>query len=244
MPIFTRIAGTFPVPVIFLKLDTALKPMFKIIAAAVTLAAPIAATSTPAFAASPAQNIVINGQVQDYGPLAALIGTWKTVPSKGVDVAPGQTGSDVGKGGKAVSPFYEIITFTPNIPVTNNSVQNLISVSYHQAVYRTTNNHHFHDQIGYLTYDQTNHLVYDTFCLPRAVCVVAEGRPGRTMTLTTKSQGIAQTQYMVHNDSTNFVRIILTVSGNTLKYKYETHLFVYGKPFDHTDEDTLTKVSG
>jgi hypothetical protein len=218
--------------------------MFKVIAAAAAFAAPIAATSTPALAATPAQSFIINGQEQDYGPLAALIGTWKTVPSTGLDIAPGQTGSDVGKGGKAVSPFYEIITFTPNIPATNNSVQNLISVFYHQAVYRTTNNHHFHDQIGYLTWDKANNLIYDTFCIPRAVCVVAEGRPGSTMTLTTKSQGIAQTQYMVHNDSTNAVKITLAVSGNRLKYKYETHLFVYGKPFDHTDEDTLTKVSG
>ena len=244
MTIFTmQVVRAFLDPATFQRVDAALKPMFKVIAAAAALAVPIAATSTPALAATPAQNIIINGQVQDYGPLAALIGTWKTVPSTGVDVAPGQTGSDVGKGGKAVSPFYETITFTPNIPVTNNSVQNLISVFYHQAVYRTTNNHHFHDQIGYLTCDKTNNLVYDTSCVPRGVCFVAEGRPGSTMTLTTKSQGIAQTQYMAHNDSTNFVKITLAVSGNTLKYKYETHLFVYGKPFDHTDEDTLTKVS-
>lgn len=201
-------------------------------------------TSTPALAANPAQNIIINGQVQNYGPLAALIGTWKTVPAKGLDVAPGQTGSAVGKGGKAVSPYYETITFKPSVPVTNNSVQNLIALSYHQAVYRTSNNHHFHDQIGYLIWDKANNLVYDTFCLPRAVCVVAEGRPGKTMTLTTKSQGVAQTQYMVRNDSTKAVKITLHVSGNTLKYTYDTHLFVYGKPFNHTDEDTLTKISG
>src|ERR1700674_4373888 len=172
-----KIVRAFLNPANFQRVDTALKPMFKVIAAAVALAAPIAATSTPALAANPAQSIIINGKVQDYGPLAPLIGTWKTVPSTGLDVAPGQTGSDVGKGGKAVSPFYETITFTPNIPVTNNSVQNSAAVFYHQAVYRTTNNHWFHDQIGYLTYDQTNHLVYDTFCLPRGVCVVAEGKP-------------------------------------------------------------------
>ena len=219
-----------------------MKTIFKVIAAA-ALATPVTAASTPALAANPAQ-IIINGKVQNYGPLAALIGTWKTDPYKGLDVAPGQTGSDVGRGGKAVSPFYETITFTPSVPVTNNSVQNLIAVSYHQAVYRTTNHHHFHDQIGYLIWDKTNNLVYDSFCLPRAVCVVAEGRPGSTLTLTTKSQGIAQTQYMVRNDSTNAVKVTLQVSGNTLKYKYETHPFVYGKPFDHTDEDTLTKVSG
>jgi hypothetical protein len=224
------------------RMIAALKSMFKVSAATVALAASIAATSTPALAANPAQNIIINGKVQDYGPLAALLGTWKTVPSTGVDVAPGQA-PDAPKGAKAVSPFYEIITITPNIPDTNNSAQPLISVFYHQAVYRTTNNHLFHDQIGYLTYDKTNNLVYDTACVPRAVCFVAEGRPGNTMILTTKSQGIAQTQYMVHNDSSNSVKITLALSGNTLKYKYETHLFVYGKPFDHTDEDTLTKVS-
>ncbi|HTJ57042.1 MAG TPA: heme-binding beta-barrel domain-containing protein [Devosiaceae bacterium] len=221
-----------------------MKPLFNVIAAAAAFAAPIAATSAPSLAATPAKGIIINGQVQDYGPLTALIGTWKSNPSNGTDVAPGQTGSDVGKGGKAVSPFYETITFTPSVPITNNSDQNLISVAYHQAVYRTTNNHHFHDQIGYLTYDQANNMVYDTFCLPRAICVVAEGRPGATMTMRTKGQGIAQTQYLVHKDSTNFVKMSLAVSGNTLKYNYETRLFVYGKPFDHTDEDTLTKVSG
>lgn len=220
-----------------------MKPIVKVIAAAVALAASIAATSTPALAASRTQSIIINGKVQDYGPLSPLIGTWKTVPSTGVDVAPGQTGSDVGKGGKAVSPFYEIITVTPNIPDTNNSAQSLISVFYHQAIYRTTNNHLFHDQIGYLTYDKTNNLVYDTSCVPRSVCFVAEGRPGNTMTLTTRSQGVAQAQYMVHSDSTNSVKITLAVFGNTLKYKYETHLFVYGKQFAHTDKDTLTKVS-
>lgn len=93
-----------------------MKPMFKVIAAAVALAAPIAATSTPALAASPAQSIVINGKVQDYGPLATLIGTWKTVPSTGIDVAPGQTGSDVGKGGKAVSPSMKSSLLRPIFP--------------------------------------------------------------------------------------------------------------------------------
>ncbi len=90
---------------------------------------------------------------------------------------------------------------------------------YHQQIFRTTNHHWFHDQIGYLTWDTTNNLVYDTFCIPRAVCVVAEGRPGNPMTLTTKSQGIAQTQYMVHNDVTETVKATFQVTGNILKYK-------------------------
>src|ERR1039457_6492823 len=49
----------------------------------------------------------------DYGPLVGLIGTWKSAPNGGVDVAPGQAGSKVGKGKPAVSPYYETITYTP-----------------------------------------------------------------------------------------------------------------------------------
>ncbi len=48
---------------------------------------------------------VINGL--DFGPLAKLVGEWKSVESGGVDIAPGQEGSKVGKGGPAVEPFYE-----------------------------------------------------------------------------------------------------------------------------------------
>ncbi|WP_248558330.1 heme-binding beta-barrel domain-containing protein [Paraburkholderia terrae] len=220
-----------------------MKPNFKSIAVAVLITVPFAATSPHVFAASPTQGTVSNGKVQDYGPLAALIGTWKTVPDKGEDVAPGQTGSPAGRGGKAVSPYYEIITVTPNIPDTNNSVEHLVSVLYHQTVYRTTNHHQFHDQFGYLTYDRTNNLIYDTSCVPRSVCFVAEGRPGNPMTLTTKSQGVAQAQYMVHNDSTKFVKVTFSLSGDKMKYRYKTHLFVYGKPFVHTDEDILEKVN-
>jgi hypothetical protein len=35
----------------------------------------------------------------------------------------------------------------------------------------------FHDQTGYLIYDKKDRKVYDTFCIPRGVCVVAEGLP-------------------------------------------------------------------
>lgn len=219
-----------------------MEPQLKILSGLVTAALALSVCTT-AFAHGVSPKIVINGKVQDYGPLTPLIGTWKSVPGAGLDVAPGQVGSAVGKGRKASSPFYEIITFRPNIPDTNNSSEFLISLSYHQAIYRKSNNHWFHDQIGYLTYDKTNNLIYDTSCIPRSVCFVAEGRPASPLVLTTRSQGIAQAQYMIRNDATNSVKVTLDVSGSTLKYRYETSLFVYGKPFAHTDNDVLTKVA-
>src|ERR1035437_10282733 len=60
--------------------------------------------SSSSTAATAAKTSVIDGI--DYGPLVGLIGTWKSAPSGGVDVAPGQSGSKVGQGEPAVSPYY------------------------------------------------------------------------------------------------------------------------------------------
>ena len=187
------------------------------------------------------QICVIDGL--DYGPLCGLIGTWKSDPKGGVDVAPGQTGSTVGKGKPAVSPYYETIKYTPAGGAVNASEQNLAAVYYRQQVFAKSNNKQFHDQTGYLIYDKKAQKVYDTFCIPRGVCVVAEGAPGTTMTLKTQSKGgVAQTQFMLKTDRTEAFSVTFKLSGNTLKYKQKTDLQVYGKPFSHTDSDTLKKL--
>jgi hypothetical protein len=219
----------------------ALMPFFKksaIFAAA--LIVPAAMPCPQALAATPGTDTVINGL--DYGPLASLVGTWKSTPPDGVDIAPGREGSKVGKGGVAVEPSYETITFTPAGDATNASDQHLAAMFYHQQVFRKSDNKQFHDQIGYLIYDKANQTVYDSFCIPRAVCVVAEGKPGATLTLTANATGIAQSGYMVKHDTTESFTITYEMSGNTMKYKQETKLNVYGKPFSHVDSGTLTKV--
>jgi hypothetical protein len=62
------------------------------------------------------------------------------------------------------------------------------------------------------------------------------------MTLKTQSKGVAETQYMLKNDRTLAYSVTFTLSGNTLKYTQKTDLQVYGKPFSHTDFDTLKKT--
>jgi hypothetical protein len=196
--------------------------------------------SSSSTAAAAAETGVIAGL--DYGPLVGLIGTWKSAPNGGVDVAPGQAGSPVGKGKPAVTPFYETITYTPAGGAVNASDQNLAALYYRQQVFAKSDNKQFHDQTGYLIYDKKDQKVYDSFCIPRGVCIVAEGAPGTTMTLKTQSKGVAETQYMLKNDQTQAFRITFTLSGNTLKYAQTTDLQVYGKPFSHTDSDTLKKT--
>jgi len=148
----------------------------------------------------------------------------------------------VGKGKPAVSPYYETIKYTPAGGAVNASEQNLAAVYYRQQVFAKSNNKQFHDQTGYLIYDKKAQKVYDSFCIPRGVCVVAEGAPGTTMKLRTKSKGVAETQFMLKTDRTQAFNITFTLSGNTLKYKQTTDLQVYGKHFSHTDSDTLKKL--
>src|SRR5664279_4590579 len=214
---------------------------------AVTLGAASALLATGLMFVSATQASASSGVIAglDYGPLVGLIGTWKSAPNGGVDVAPGQAGSKVGKGKPAVSPYYETITYTPAGGAVNASEQHLAALYYRQQVFAKSDNKQFHDQTGYLIYDKQNQKVYDTFCIPRGVCVVAEGAPGTTMTLKTQSQGVAETQYMLNTpDDTQAFSVTFTLSGNTLKYEQTTDLQVYGKPFSHTDSDTLEKTGG
>ncbi|CAK3627167.1 THAP4-like heme-binding beta-barrel domain-containing protein [Vibrio crassostreae] len=184
---------------------------------------------------------VINGL--DFGPLAKLVGEWKTVESGGVDIAPGQEGSKVGKGGPAVEPFYETIVFEPAADAKNASDQYLVALYYKQEVFRKSDDGKFHDQRGYLIYDKENEMVYNSYCIPRAVCVVTEGKAGDKIEFKTQKRGIAESKYMTANDTTTDFTMLLDFSEeDTIRYSQTTALHVYGKPFSHTDSSVLTRV--
>lgn len=184
---------------------------------------------------------IINGL--DFGPLAPLAGTWKSINSGGVDVAPGQTGSKAGKGGAAVEPFYEVITFEPAADAKNASEQYLVAMYYKQEVFRKSDNGKFHDQRGYLIYDKQNQVVYNSYCIPRAVCVVTEGKAGNKIDFKTGKRGISESSYMTANDTTTGFAMTLDFSQkDLLRYTQTTSLNVYGKPFAHTDSSALAKV--
>lgn len=194
--------------------------------------------SVPSFAN---ETTLINGL--DYGPLAKLEGTWKTVPGQGIDVAPAQDTNPLGKGAPAVEPFYETITFEPAADATNASEQYLVAMYYKQEVFRTRDNGKFHDQRGYLIYDKKNDMVYNSYCIPRAVCVVAEGKAGDVIKFTTPKRGIAESSFMSQKDTTtNFLMTLDMSEKDIIRYSQTTSLEVYGKPFAHTDSSTLKRV--
>lgn len=178
----------------------------------------------------------------DYGPLAPLIGTWKG--NKGTDVAPTADNSED-------IPYYETIIFEAAGDVTNAGEQRLWVVRYHQVVQRTSDNEVFHDQIGYWTWDPEQQQVIQSLTIPRAVCVLAGGTASTTTNGATRLDvaaeagsddwGIVQSPFMNSHAKTTAYRHHLTVDRNTLTYSQSTMLDIYGRQFDHTDENTLIR---
>jgi hypothetical protein len=103
----------------------------------------------------------------DYGPLAALVGTWRG--DKGMDVAHDPAGREE-------NPYFETITFTPIGDVTNANTQVLVGLRYHQSVRRKSTGLVFHDQTGYWMWEVATGTVIESLLIPRAVGVLAGGR--------------------------------------------------------------------
>ncbi len=185
-----------------------------------------------------------NSTTVDYGPLTELIGTWKG--DKGQDVAPGPDGVE----NKA---YYETITFTAAGNVSNAKLQVLSVVSYEQVVKRKSDHEIFHDETGYWLWDADRKTIMHSLAIPRAVCVLAggphngEANPdGNTVLevsagLDDEDWQIIQSPFMRDNARTTAFNHKITVGNNTLTYTETTWVDIYGKAFEHTDQNELEK---
>ena len=180
----------------------------------------------------------------DFGPLACLIGTWKG--DKGLDVAPEPDGSEE-------NPYHETIVFEAVGDVTNAESQVLVTVRYLQIVRRKSNDEVFHDQTGYWMWDAAAGTVIQSLTIPRAVCVLAGGThsgpvdPKQGVSLKVGAKlgdpdwGIAQSPFMRDRASTLEFSHELTVVGDRLSYSETSLLDIYGRTFEHTDRNELTR---
>jgi len=178
----------------------------------------------------------------DYGPLAVLVGTWEG--DKGMDIAPEPDGTEE-------NPYYETLEFIAIGDVTNAESQTLAVVRYQQIVRRKSNDEVFHEQTGYWMWDAREGVVMESIVIPRAVCVLAGGTwsgapaQGSLVQLSVAAKlgdsdwGIIQSPFMRDNASTVEFRHQLSVEGKTLSYSETTVLDIYGRSFDHTDENQL-----
>lgn len=178
----------------------------------------------------------------DYGPLTALIGTWRG--DKGMDIAPDPAGTEE-------NPYFETLIFTPVGDVTNANKEVLVALRYHQSVSRKSNNLVFHDQVGYWMWDAATGTVMQSLLIPRAVGVLARGRwragagPVVLEVATPADDpdsGVVQSPFMRENARTVSFRHRIVVDGDALGYDETTVVDIYGRRFQHTDTNTLIRA--
>ena len=180
----------------------------------------------------------------EYGPLANLIGTWKG--DTGMDVAPESDGTEQ-------NPYYETLVCEAAGDVKNAESQQLWIVRYHQVACRKSNDEVFHDQVGYWLWDPAEKQVIQSLTIPRALCVLAAGKALTTTEGATQIDvsaslddphwNILQSPFMAKNAKTLSYRHSITVKDDSLSYKEFTLLDIYGREFDHTDGNTLHRVT-
>lgn len=178
----------------------------------------------------------------NYGPLKELIGVWKG--NNGIDISPEPDG-------KEENPYYETINFYEAGDVQNAGMQKLVVLRYHQVVTRKSDDNVFHDEIGYWIWDEANDLVMHSLTIPRAVCVLAGGKAtsssdGKTV-LKVEAKvgdlnwGILQSPFMGKNAKTTKFAHKISVGNGKMSYSETTTLEIYGRVFEHTDENELTR---
>jgi len=177
----------------------------------------------------------------DYGPLAALVGTWKG--DKGTDTAPEPDGQEK-------TDYYETILFEAIGDVTNAESQTIAALRYHQVVSKKFNNEVFHNETGYWMWDSNTDTVMQSLTIPRGVCLLAGGKAsikGAVIVLDVqaavgdKEWGIIQSPFMQENARTNAFNHNIIVDGDELSYFETMALDIYGKAFEHTDGNTLSR---
>ncbi len=179
----------------------------------------------------------------DLGPLNSLIGTW--TGDKGRDVSPEPDGSEE-------NLYRETLTIEPVGDVTNAERQELLVVRYLQVVHRKSDNKAIHNEQGYWIWDAQSETIMNSLIIPRAVCVLAGGKvtsaDGESLSMEVAARhdnpnyGIVQQSFMREQARTVEFRRKITVDGDTLTYTQTTVVEIYGKTFDHTDENQLSRA--
>ncbi len=180
----------------------------------------------------------------NYGPLQPLIGCWEG--KKGIDLAPKPSGEES-------TSYCETLIFEEAGKVSNTGTQILAVLRYHQVVKKLGDDSVFHDETGYLMWAGEEKIIMHSLFAPRAVGILAGG----TYTSDAKSQtstelqvaaktddpdwSIVQSSFMRDNTKTIAFEQRINVDATSLRYKETSVLDIYGKIFNHTDENTLSR---
>ena len=181
----------------------------------------------------------------DYGPLTMPIGKW--TGDKGMDVAPHPDEE------KEENPYTETITFEESGALKNAKKQTVSMVRYLQVVSRKSNGETFHEQVGFFMWDADTRTVMHSLTIPRGLALVAGGKVTASsddeVSVKVEARdgdpdwGIAQSPFLRDNARTVSFIETFTVGEDKLSYSMTTNLEIYGREFEHTDVNELTRVS-
>jgi hypothetical protein len=181
----------------------------------------------------------------DFGPLAGLVGEWKG--AEGTDIAPEPDG-------KEVNPYFETITYSPVGGVRNAESQSLSAIHYRQIVQRKSSGAVFHHQTGYWIWEAESDTVMHSLTIPRGVCVLAGGEysgetdaDGRAVievsaNVDDERWKIIEAPFMRDNASTRSYWQQIIIGRSTLSYRQTIMVDIYGKLFEHTDQNILQRA--
>ncbi len=184
----------------------------------------------------------------DLGPLAPLLGTWEG--SKGTDLAPSDKAED---NRELTSSLYrERMVFEATGRVDNHE-QQLFGLRYSTKAWRVGADDPFHEEVGYWMWDAASKLIIRCFMPPRGMTVLAGGTAepdARRFSLEAKAGsetfGICSSPFLLAEFKTVRYTLSVEFSGED-SFHYEEHTWLQMKGrkdlFDHSDENTLQRVS-
>ena len=178
----------------------------------------------------------------NLGPLRPLAGTWSG--TKGADSHPVLAGAE----GDAYVEHYILDLIDPQ----TNGPQLFYGLRYHTHITKPGEIETFHDQVGYWLWEPATHDILFTLSIPRGQVVLAGGSAAPDATTWSVSArlgdphfGIVTSPFLDHAFHTVSFDMTVTVnSADEWRYEQDTVLDVRGagRPFHHTDHNTLTRV--
>ena len=178
----------------------------------------------------------------DYGPLRNFIGTW--IGHKGKDLSPEPDGTEV-------NLYTEKMVFTEAFELDNAEEQPLSAVHYTLQVNRIEGGKVIHQETGYWLWEQGTNNVIHSLTIPRGMSVLAGGtfedKGDDKIEFTVGASigesdwKIIQSPFMHKKAQMKKMDQTFTLSEKTLTYSQSMMLDIYGREFDHTDENTLIK---
>ena len=176
-------------------------------------------------------------------PLDGLIGTWEG--DRGTDIAPKPIIDEN-------NPYYETLEFeVVDIDIENAEEQQLLAIKYYQLVREKKDDKVSHSETGYWIWNKDDDTIMCAFAIPRGVSVLAGGSYERIsdeeiiFTVTSHKDdpnyGIVQSPFMEKKAKTIEFKREIRINGNKISYHQETIVDIYGKIFNHTDDNSLGK---